>query len=176
MSKDALPIYKELIDIFVTRGGTISFKSISAPRQGIKNIQSALSDLYYLLLTKGIDHEKTTGRAPLPRIINVWKDLEEPGADKILMATLADKMRQAARTIYDNQLIIENFVAMDSKTSVFLQMADIIASSVNRIQSRKREQRNHKDELADHLVDRLSISATPDEAVLIGDLAVLMTL
>jgi hypothetical protein len=172
MKKDELDIYKELIDIFVTNGGTISFKWLSVPKHGIKNIQAALSDLYYLLLTKGIDHEDSTCRAPLPRILQVWKDSEEVGADKILMATLADKMKQAAVSVYGNKLVVETFVAMDSKSSVFLQVADIMASSMNRILCRAGEARNHKDELADYLVGRLGISVTPDLEIHVGDLAV----
>jgi hypothetical protein len=171
MKKDELHIYKELVDIFLTKGGTISFKFISVPRHGIKNIQTALDDLYYHLLTKGIDHEDSTGRAPLPRILQAWKDSEEVGADRLLMANLADKMRQSAASVYKNRLIVEEFVAMDSKSSVFLQVADIMASSVNRILCRSGEVRNHKDELADYLVERLGISATPDLDIRVGDLA-----
>ena len=171
MKKHEVSIYKELIDLFLTRGGTISFKFITVPRHGIKNVQSALGDLYYHLLTRGIDHENSTGRAPLPRILQVWKDLEEVGADKLLMANLADRMKQSAASVYENKLVVEEFVAMDSKNSVFLQVADIMASSVNRIRCRLSEVRNHKDELADYLVERLGISATPDLDIFVGDVA-----
>ena len=54
MKKDEVAIYKELIDIFVSRGGAISFKSISLERRGIKNAQVAFDDLYFHLLTKGV--------------------------------------------------------------------------------------------------------------------------
>jgi len=171
MKKDQVDIYKELIDIFLTKGGMISFKFASVPKHGIKNIQAALGDLYYLLLTKGIDHENSTGRAPLPRIIQAWKDSEEVGADKLLMANLEDKMKQAAASVYQNKLVVDNLVAMDSKSNVFLQVADIMASSVNRILSRLGEARNHKDDLADYLVSRLGISLTADLEVQIGDIA-----
>lgn len=171
MTKDEVGIYKELINIFISKGGTISFKFISIERHGIKNIQTALNDLYYLLLTKGIDHEIATGRAPLPRILDVWKDLEEVGADKLLMANLETKLKLAAASVYDNKLIVQQCIALDSKHNVFLQVADLVASSVNRILSRSGEGRNHKDELADYLVERLGISATPDLDISIGDLA-----
>jgi hypothetical protein len=42
LKRDHLDIYRELIDIFLTRGGTISFKFISLARRGINNIQNAL--------------------------------------------------------------------------------------------------------------------------------------
>ena len=171
MNKNEVGIYKKLIDIFVDKGGTIRFKSISVERHGIKNIQTALNDLYYLLLTRGIDHEISTGRAPLPRILNVWKDLEEVGADKLLMANLENMLKQAAASVYENKLIVEQCVAIDSKSNVFLQVADLVASSVNRILSRSGETYNHKDELADHLVNRLGINMTSDLDISVGDLA-----
>lgn len=171
MSRSDVEIYKELIDIFLTKGGTISFKFISVPRQGLGDIQAALGDLYYHLLTKGIDHEHTSGRAPLPRILQGWKDSEELGADRLLMANLRDRMKQAAANVYDNKLIVDNLVAVDSKSSVFLQVADIMASSANRILSRTGDSRNHKDEIAEYLLERLGISLTPDLDVHTGDLA-----
>lgn len=172
LKKDQLQVYKELIDVFVTYGGTISFKSISVPKAGLKNVSSALGDLYYLLLTKGIEHEHSTQRGPLPRILQVWKDAEEIGSDKILMATLADRMKQASSNMYENKLFVQEFVAMDSKSSIFLQAADLIASSVNRILCRREQPRNHKDELADYLVECLGISTSPNLEIVVGDTAV----
>ena len=171
MRKDEVDIYKKLIDIFVSKGGMISFKSISVERHGIRNIQTAFDDLCYLLLTKGIDHEVSTGRAPLPRILNVWKDLEEVGADKILMANLENRLKQAAASIYENKLIVEKCVAIDSKSNVFLQVADLVAGSVNRILSRSGETYNHKDDVADYLVTHLNIGMTPSQDISFGDLA-----
>ena len=171
MKKDELVVYKELVDIFLTQGGTISFKSISVPRAGIKNVSDALGDLYYLLLTKGVEQENSTGRAPLPRILQVWKDAEEIGSDKILMANLADRIKQTSASLYENKLFVQEFVAADSKSSIFLQVADLMASSVNRILCRGEQPRNQKDELADYLVQRLGISTTPDLEVLMGDIA-----
>ena len=166
-----MEIYKELIDIFLAKGGTISFKFISVPRQGLGDIQAALGDLYYHLLIKGIDHEHSSGRAPLPRILQGWKDSEELGADRLLMTNLKDRMKQAAASVYENRLIVDNLVAVDSQSSIFLHVADIMASSANRILSRTGESRNHKDELAEYLLERLGVSLTPDLVVLTGDLA-----
>lgn len=172
IKKDEVPIYKDLIDIFVSKGGAISFKSISLERRGIKNAQVAFDDLYFHLLTKGIDHEVSTGRAPLPRILNVWKDLDEPGADKLLMANLEVKLKQAAASIYENRLIVEKCVAIDSKSNIFLQVADLVASSANRVLSRSGEGYNHKDELADYIVGCLGTSTNPGLDIPIGDLSV----
>jgi len=54
MKKQELGIYKEFIDIFLVKGGPISFKFISVPKHGLQ-VQTALADLYYHLLRRGID-------------------------------------------------------------------------------------------------------------------------
>ena len=172
VKKDEVHIYKELIDIFVSQGGTISFKFISVERAGIKNTQVALDDLFFLLLTKGIDHEVSTGRAPLPRILDVWKDLEEIGADKLLMANLEAKLKQAAASTYDGKLIVQRCIALDSKSNIFLQVADLVASSANRVLNRVEGISNHKDELADYVVTSLGVNINPSLDAAIGDLAI----
>lgn len=172
VGREDLPIYKELIDIFVSGGGTISFKFISLERAGIKNAKIALDDLFYLLIMKGIDHEIATGRAPLPRILDVWKDLEEAGADKLLMVNLQTKLKQAAATTYDGKLFVQRCIALDSQSNIFLQMADLVAGSANRILSRVDGACNHKDELAEYILMRLGIEITPNLDAAIGDLAV----
>ncbi len=170
MKKQDVGIYKELVDIFLVRGGPISFKFLSVPKEGLK-AQAALPDLFYHLLKQGIDHEDSTGRASLPRTLQVWKDLEEAGADKLLMTNLADKMHHSAVSVYDNKLVVKDFHAVDSKGNVFLQMADIMAGSANRILSRSGEAHTYKDELAEYLLNRLEVRAAADLEVISGDLA-----
>lgn len=170
MKKQDVGIYKELIDIFLVRGGPISFKFLSVPKEGLK-AQAALPDLFYHLLKQGIDHEDSTGRASLPRTLQVWKDLEEAGADKLLMTNLADKMHHSAASVYDNKLVVKDFHAVDSKGNVFLQMADIMAGSANRVLSRSGEAHTYKDELAEYLLSRLGVRAAADLEVISGDLA-----
>jgi hypothetical protein len=172
VNKEDVPVYQALIDIFVSQGGTISFKFISVEKTGIKNTKVALDDLFYLLITRGIDHEISTGRAPLPRILDVWKDLEEVGADKLLMAKLEEKLRQAAVNTYDRKLTVQRCVALDSKANIFLQVADLVAGSVNRALNRVEGIRNHKDELADYVLNHLGIDVTPENDASIGDLTV----
>jgi len=169
LRRDDVETYKQLIDIIVDKGGTVSFKFISVERHGIKNIQAALEGLYYNLLVRGIDHEVSTGRAPLPRILNVWKDKEGEGADRLLMANLENQLKQAAASIYSNKLVVEKCIAVDSHNNIFIQVADLIASSINRILSRDGQNLNHKDEFADYLVHRLGIRADSELDIPVGD-------
>lgn len=167
MKADDLPIYKELINIFLQYANAVSFKLISVPRVGIKSTQDALAELFYYLLVKGVDHEEKTGRAPLPRTLQVWKDAEEAGSDKLLLAKVEDRLKQAVQSIYKDKLIFEFFVAVDSKDNLFLQVADLLISSVNRILNRSGEKRTHKDEFAEFLLDSLGVDITlsPNEKV-----------
>ena len=71
---------------------TISFKALSVERRGINKANEALTDLYYLLLVKGVEHEHSTGRGVLPRGLQLWKDAEEPGFDKILLENVQDRV------------------------------------------------------------------------------------
>jgi len=52
-------------------------------RKGTGNVTDALNRLVYHLLVKGIETEHQSGRAPLPRLLQVWKDAEEAGRDKL---------------------------------------------------------------------------------------------
>ena len=132
--------------------------------------------MYYQLLIKGIDHETSSGRAPLPRSLQVWKDLEEAGADKLLMAKLSDRLKQAAKITYDGKLVLDELYAIDSKKNAFLQVADLLASSANRVLNRTSSKRNHKDNFADYLLERVGIDPTLSPNVELGDKAVYIAL
>jgi hypothetical protein len=96
MSRDDLPIYQRMIEIFLHESPTHSFKVISIPAKGIQNKQEALRQLFYHLIVKGIENENKTGRAVLPRVLQVWKDSEEEGADRLLIAELAGCRRDSS--------------------------------------------------------------------------------
>jgi hypothetical protein len=157
MKKDELPIYKELVQLFLKQANAISFKFISLPRSGVGKVDDAFEDLYYHLLIQGIEHEDQTGRAPLPRGLQVWKDAEEIGSDKLLLANLEDRLKKAANSIYKDKLSINRLFAVDSKHNSFLQIADLLASSVNRIFNRSGESYNHKDGIAEYFLGALGI-------------------
>ncbi len=133
MSRDDLPIYQRMLEIFLHEAPAYSFKVISVPTRGIQNKQEALKQLFYHLIVKGIEHENETGRAVLPRSLQVWKDSEEEGADRLLIADLDDRLKQASAALFNNQLDL-NFVRYaDSEHNLFLQVADLFTASANRV-------------------------------------------
>jgi hypothetical protein len=75
--------YRSFEDEMAARNTVFSFKAISVERAGVKNVDEGLRELFFHILVRGIEHEVSTGRGPLPRALQLWKDLEEPGRDKL---------------------------------------------------------------------------------------------
>jgi hypothetical protein len=153
--KADLPLYKEFVDLVLATAASISFKAISVSRHGIGRIDEALDDLYYFLLLRGAEHEAETGRAPLPRTIQLWKDLEEKGRDKLLLARLAEELAQSGTTRFDGQLTVDEFEAVPSDELVLLQIADLYAGSLNRSLNAPGEKRGPKDDFAEYMLGRV---------------------
>ena len=153
-----VPLYCEFIDTLIDHSGAVSFKLISCPRSGISKVAEALNDLTYHLLSKGISHEHDTGRAPLPRTLRLYKDAEEIGADKLMLANLRSKLEMASKSVWSENLLLDEFTAVDSKGSWPLQAADLLVSSANRVFNQVGEKPNHKDDVAQYLLSKLKIN------------------
>jgi hypothetical protein len=61
IGKYNFPLYIEIAEMISKNSNVISFKAISVERSGTKDIQAALSQLYYHLLIRGVEHEDKTG-------------------------------------------------------------------------------------------------------------------
>ncbi len=171
-----LPVYKEVIDVFWKYANTVSFKLISVPRAGIKNVNNAFSDIYYHLLIRGVEHEQKTGRAVLPRTLQVWIDQENMAKDKLMVANLKDRLKQASQNTFDNNLRIDEIYTVDSKTNAILQIADLFAGSANRVLNRPGTTLNHKDELAEYILKPLGLNLGMPRNEVVGDMTVHISL
>ena len=169
MSRDDLPIYKRMLEIFLHEAPTYSFKVISVPARGIQNKQEALRQLFYHLIIKGIENENETGRAVLPRSLQVWKDAEEEGADRLLIADLDDKLKQASPTLFNNKLYLNFVRCADSEHNLFLQIADLFSASANRILNESGVAKNHKTDFAEFFLDSVGIDKTFSPNEKLGD-------
>lgn len=125
--------YYEILDILHQRSAAISFKAIKLLRTGLNNQQTALDDMFYHLIVRGVNHENASGRAPLPRNFQLWKDAEEESRDKLFIANLSDKLRMASSSLFSNNLFISEIFTVDSKKSELIQLADLFTASVNRL-------------------------------------------
>lgn len=172
MKKEDLATYKDVVNVFWQHSSTVGFKLITIPRSEIKKTREAFIDMYYHLLIKGIEHEQETNRAPLPRSLQVWIDGEETGLDQLLVANLDDRLRQVAKSRFDDKLIIDRLSTVDSKHNLLMQIADLFTGSINRIMNQSGTTRNHKDEFAEHFLNRFGIDFALPENDKVGDLAV----
>src|SRR5690606_25870280 len=86
-----LESYKQFFLNFLTMNPTAGFKVIVIKRSGLKNMNSAITDLTYHMIYNGIMHQHSSGRAPLPRILQVNLDNEEEGSDLLKIENLKDR-------------------------------------------------------------------------------------
>jgi hypothetical protein len=124
--------YKEAIDIVVDNASALSLKYVAVPKAGTGAVLTVIPKLIYHLVASGIAHEHSSGRAPLPRHLQLWKDAEEPGYDKLVLAELKDRLKTAATAQFDGKLVIDVVEAADSKTNDLMQVADLFTASINR--------------------------------------------
>ena len=171
ISSSKLPYYLAFADLLIENSTVLSFKAVSVERAGIKSVETALEQLYYLLLIRGVEHEHSTGRAPLPRGIQLWKDLEELGKDKLFLASLEDELRQAATTRFNDQLFVDDLEAIDSKGQILVQIADLYTSSINRVLNAEGKREGPKDQFADYFLTALRLPHGPISREMDGDIS-----
>jgi hypothetical protein len=176
ISKSNLLVYKDIADILAAKSSTVSIKAISVERKGIARVSDALIHLYYLLLVNGVEHEHKTGRAPLPRMLQLWKDAEEPGFDKLLLENVRDRITQAGKSRFNDELKVDHFEAVDSEALVLIQLADLLTSSISRVLNTKGDRSNPKDEFATYLLELLGMPDGPSEEKVSGDMTYYMSL
>lgn len=157
--------YQEAVEIVFNNASAVSFKSATVERAGAGSVQDAFRELFYQVTAGGIEHEDQTGRVPLPRTFQLWKDEEEAGYDKLVLAHVADRL--TAR--FQNRLVIEGMRAVTSKGNTLLQIADLFAGAVNRVVNPPDPPPatpSAKDRFADYLLRRVGWAPAQ------GDLAV----
>jgi hypothetical protein len=172
MDKLSLPIYMEAVDTILKESKAVSFKYITVERAGFGKVHDAITDMYYHLLCRGIEHEDESGRAPLPRRLQVWFDAEEVSLDRLTIATLKDRLMQASNSLFDSNLKIDHCEALDSGNNTVLQIADLFTGSINRLLNKPSKSQNHKDDLAEHFLSGLNIQPGQESTDQVGDLAI----
>lgn len=73
-----------------------------------------------------------------------------------MLARLESRLAQASKIQFGGQLEIRELAAIDSESQPLLQLADLYASSLNRVQARALSSTsNPKDVLADYLLAKI---------------------
>jgi hypothetical protein len=164
--------HKEAIRIVMRNAVAVSFKAGVVERRGAGPVQQAVAAAFYHTIAGGIDHEHASARAPLPRTFQLWKDGEEIGYDKLVLADVRDRL--AAR--FGDQLAIDVMEAVPSKGSPLVQIADLFTGSINRIVNPPNPapaQPGPKDEFARFMLDAVGWAPQPVEG---SDLAVTVSI
>jgi hypothetical protein len=172
ISDGKLNQYFGVADFIAENSSVMSFKAISVERKGTGNVADALNRLFYHLLVKGIETEHQSGRAPLPRLLQVWKDAEEAGRDKLFLADLRTRLNEASNTLFDGKLLLNEFFPVKSDENALIQIADLFTSSINRVLNASGERKHAKDKFADYLLARLNLPKGPTVEELEGDMTV----
>ncbi|UOE47859.1 DUF3800 domain-containing protein [Mucilaginibacter sp. SMC90] len=153
LSKNKLDDYKEFFTLFLSKHPDVGFKLIVINNMGIKGKGTAITDLTYHLLTKGVEHENSTGRAPLPRYLQVWIDEEEKGSDQLKLENIKERLTsQKIQGLYLGQ-----FSAVASEGNFFIQAIDIFTGAINR-KLHNPNGGNYKDEFADFVLSCLKFN------------------
>ena len=176
MRSSQLPMYKAIIDLVVNEFSFISFKAVAIEQSGIRNKEEALKELYYQILLKGAEHENDSNRAPLPRLIQLFKDSESPGFDKLLLTQLKERISIYSKTHLDGKLVVDEFEALSSEEDNLIQLADLFTSSLNRIINVDSTTLNHKDEFANYFLMKVGINLSDPEIQNFGDQTVYIKL
>ena len=177
ITSNNLSAYISLADWLAEKTAVIGFKAVSVERTGVSSVPKALETLFYHLLVRGVEHENDTRRAMLPRAVEIWKDREESGSDRLFLADLGERLRIASRSRFDGKLQVDELEAVDSKREhPLMQIADLFVGSLNRILNSRGGQDRPKDMLARHFLSLLGLPNGPQDRESEGGLALCVSL
>lgn len=146
--RQKVQLYKDFFLKFLSLNPTVGFKVIMVKNTGFPDEHKALVDLTFHLINKGVEHENSSGRAPLPRILRVWLDDEEEGQDKLKLENIKERLISQK----NDDLYLGEFEALSSDKNFYIQAVDLFTASVNRKLHHPNGD-HFKDELANYILD-----------------------
>lgn len=160
MSRHRLEHAKAFFVAALSMSDAFSFKAVAVKKQGIRRSEhEIIQDLYCQLVLNGLRHEFSTGRVIPPAIVQVWKDLDDD-VDRLHLAELRQELATKIRQHFGADATLHGLDAVDSKSNLLIQLADLYTGSVNRVLNPAGEGRNHKDELADFILRAVGMEIT----------------
>lgn len=154
--------YREAFSVVMANASSISFKALRLERRGIRDSEAAFDELFYHMLVQGIRHEHETGRSPLPKTIQFWKDREDPNRDKLRLATLRDRVLQAGKSTFDGKLRVGDFVAVESHQVDMMQIADLFIGALGRRINTPSSPPKAKDRFSTYLLEQIGLPEGPE--------------
>jgi hypothetical protein len=155
VSRNKLQAYKDFFLKFLELNPTAGFKIIIINNKGFQDISQTITDLTFHLLNRGIKHENESGRAPLPRLLQVWLDEDEKGSDRLKLENIRERLTSQKIS----GLHLGMFEALDSKSNYYIQAVDLFTAAVNR-KLHSGGANNFKDDLADFILELLQFDVS----------------
>src|SRR5262249_39781451 len=112
----------------------------------------------------------------LPRAIEIWKDGEEQGKDRLFLAELRDRLRNTSKAQFGGELEVGDLEAVDSKDPPLLQIADMYVGSLNLVLNSEGDEGHPKDKFAAHFLSLLGLPNGPQDRQSEGGLALYVSL
>lgn len=175
ISRPYLDRWYELVDRFLKENPILSFKAISCETTGVSE-QDVFAELFYYIVRRGMEHEHETGRAELPRTLHFYKDKEEEGYDRLLLAEVKRRLEQDISTVFANDLMVEEVGSLGSEFSPGIELADLFTGCVNRVINPPAADDNYKDAFARYFLEAVGMTDGPYEEETVSDRTVLLSL
>jgi Protein of unknown function (DUF3800) len=135
----------------------LSFKVIAIDRARTRrSIEEIVIKLHEHMLIRGTEHEVKTGRIELPREFELTVD-EEDSLDSFNLEEMRRRVNDEYERSLDGKAVLASAKSASSRRSDLIQLADLIAGAVNR-RLNPQEGRNHKDDMADRIIEELGLS------------------
>lgn len=155
---------KKFVDLIKQNSSYLGFKFITVKNAELKRSQSEkLWKLHDMLISSGIQHEVETNRISENSIVIVALD-EESSLDAIALDELKGSIKNKLEGSNSKNVRLQNITTIPSHLSVFIQIADFIASAIGRVLNEPNSP-SPKNEVAEYLIKELSLIAS-DETVL----------
>ena len=159
MTKGHVEAAKAYVSVAISNASSLAFKAIYLPRPdaGGRPSDDVIYSLHFHLLNRGLRHEIETGRAALPRYLNLLKDKDD-GADIVFLADLRSRLTTEIPATFAGAARVDTVDALPSHESAFLQLADLFTGSVGRCLNREPDAPlNHKDDFARWFLSLLQV-------------------
>lgn len=156
VDKKNVELYKELVDIVADHSSTIGFKAICFKKAGSSlKIDDIVTKLYLVGICDGLNHEIETGRADIPRTLNILKDKEDT-KDNLILETQRLELQTHITSMFDRKVYLGYLNALPSYSNNFLQVVDVFTGCLSR-RLNTPNGRQPKDELAVYFFEKFNI-------------------
>lgn len=154
--KGDLDTLSEYIDVISANREFLSIKLAAVERARTRRpIEEVVRKLHEFMLIRGLEHELRTNRISLPREVEMTVDHEQ-SLDAFVLSEMHRNILGITAPVYGDAITLRPIAVASSRKSKMIQLADVLAGAVNRKLNHVGE-RNHKDEMADLIIDKLGI-------------------